>query len=246
MKTALITGAARRVGKDIALFLAHNGWNIALHCRTVDADTRKLEKKLLGLGVNVVLIEAELSDAAAVKKIIPQAKKALGAVTLLINNAAVFEKDTLKNLTPASFALHMQVNLLAPILLSQDFCAQLPARAQGNIINMLDSCEGWSISPDFLSYSLSKQSLEYFTQLMVGVVAPSVRVNAIAPGPTLPGKQDKKDTFAKLAASAPLKRTSSPAEICAAIVFILQSDSLTGQVIALGGGLGALPAKSAI
>jgi NAD(P)-dependent dehydrogenase (short-subunit alcohol dehydrogenase family) len=238
-RTALITGAARRLGREIALSLASEGWDIALHYNSSVKDALELAALIRRGKRKCHLLRADLNDANEVAHVFPALAR-LGVVPqCLINSAAAFEKDTLETFTPESWQLHMNINLLAPLLLMRDFAAHYKGAA-GNIINITDGLSGWSMSSGFLSYALSKQGLAKTTRMLARDLAPRIRVNAVAPGPTLPGKQDKKDTFAKLKKIIPLKQVSSPLEVCHAIRYILSSPSLTGQTLSLSGGMDVL------
>jgi NAD(P)-dependent dehydrogenase (short-subunit alcohol dehydrogenase family) len=181
-------------------------------------------------------VQADLRDAKAAANIIPVLAKKDVTPDCLINNASAFEKDALATLTPEEFHARMDVNLLAPLLLMQGFVAHYKG-SEGNIINITDGMSGWSMSHTFLSYALSKNSLKDATRMLARDLAPTIRVNSIAPGATLEGKQDKKDTFNKLRKIIPLGRTSSPEEINLAVHYILSSPSLTGQILSLSGGM---------
>jgi NAD(P)-dependent dehydrogenase (short-subunit alcohol dehydrogenase family) len=237
--TVLITGSAARLGREIALSMARDGWNIALHYNRSFKEARELVTMLEGLGRKTFLIKADLNAPRAVAGIVSSLAEKGIKLDCLINNAAMFEKDSLKTLTQESFHSHIDANLFAPLMLMRDFAAQYEG-ASGNIINITDGMKGWSMSGAFLSYALSKQALVHATRMLALELAPRIRVNAIAPGATLPGKQDKKDTFAKLKKIIPLGRVSSPLEVCHAIGYILSSPSLTGQILSLGGGMDLL------
>jgi NAD(P)-dependent dehydrogenase (short-subunit alcohol dehydrogenase family) len=171
-----------------------------------------------------------------VARIIPSLTRQDVHLDCLINNAAVFEKDDLATLTPASWQGHMQTNLFAPLLLIRDFAKQYKGSA-GNIINITDGLAGWSVSPTFFSYAMSKLALTDATRMLVRELAPAIRINAIAPGATLEGEHDKKDAFTKLREVIPLARVSAPEEICAAVHYILSAPSLSGQILSLAGGI---------
>ncbi len=235
-QTVLITGAARRVGRAIALSLAEKGWDIVIHYHSGKKHAEELASLIRKRKRQVTLITADLSDARQTAQIIPSLAKRGIKLSGLINNAAVFEKDSLASITPASWQRHMSTNLFAPLQLMRDFAAHYKGH-EGNIINITDGMHGWSLSPTFLSYSLSKLGLANATLLLAVELAPRVRVNAIAPGPTLPGVMDRKDTFAKLKKIIPLARVSSPQEVCDAVQYILSASSLTGQTLLLSGGM---------
>jgi NAD(P)-dependent dehydrogenase (short-subunit alcohol dehydrogenase family) len=166
---------------------------------------------------------------------VPRAVAALGPLGCLVNNASSFENDAVATATRASWDEHIEVNLRAPLVLMQGFAAQLPEAASGAIINMLDQ-RVWSLTPYFVSYTVSKAGLWTLTQTMALALAPRIRVNGIGPGPTLPSPRQSEEQFARQCAAVPLRRGTSPEEIAAAVRFILAAPAMTGQMIALDGG----------
>jgi NAD(P)-dependent dehydrogenase (short-subunit alcohol dehydrogenase family) len=167
--------------------------------------------------------------------LVGQAAQALGPVTLLINNASVFEDDRIETLAPASWRAHMEINLHAPLMLTQAFAAQLPGDLQGQIINLLDQ-RVWNPNPQFFTYSLSKAALWAATQTLAQALAPRIRVNGIGPGPTLPSVHQSAEMFAAEAAHVLLERRAEPADIVAAALYLIDAGSVTGQMIAVDGG----------
>lgn len=236
MTTALITGAARRIGHDIALALAEDGYDLALCIRPnrSDQDGAALKREIEAKGVRVAILPADLADAAAVERLIPDAAAALGPVSLLVNNASMFEADDAATMTYASWNEHMDVNLRAPAFLARALNAQVP-KTGGAIINIIDQ-RVWRPNPLFFSYTMSKMALWDMTRVMAQSFAPAIRVNAIGPGPTLQSTHQTPEDFAREAASTLLGHGTTPAEICAAVRFILASPAMTGQMIALDGG----------
>jgi len=232
---ALITGAARRIGRALALSLAERGYDIAVHYHRSEDAAKSLVDEIEARGRKAVAIAAHLATPEQVEALVPKAEELLGPLSLLVNNASHFARDTLADASYDSFLAHQQVNLYAPMALSQAFAAQAPAGSQ--IINLSDGVYGWSMSPHFFTYSLSKFGLLSLTELLAVGLAPAVRVNAVALGPTLPGVMDKPGMFEKLAGRAPLKRVSSPEEVIAAIEYLMNAPSVTGQVIYLSGGM---------
>ncbi|MDR3499652.1 MAG: SDR family oxidoreductase [Parvibaculum sp.] len=234
--TALVTGAARRIGREIALALAEDGWSVALcirHDRS-DHDAAEVLAEIEAKGVHGLVLKADLRDLAAVEKLIPEAAAALGPVALLVNNASVFEQDDAASMTPASWAEHMEVNLRAPVFLAQALARQVPVGG-GNVINIIDQ-RVWRPNPTFLSYTLSKMALWDATRVLAQALAPAIRVNGIGPGPTLANTLQSQADFEHEVQATILRRGTSPQEICAAIRFILTSPAMTGQMIALDGG----------
>lgn len=234
-RAALVTGAARRVGRAIALALASRGFSIALHCRDSRDDAEQTEADIRALGVNCVILQADLGRESETTQLIPDAVAALGPLGVLVNNASVFERDEVADATRASWDAHIEANLRAPFVLMQAFARQLPADAQGLVVNMLDQ-RVWSLTPHFVSYTVSKAALWTLTQTMALALAPRIRVNGIGPGPTVPSPRQSQAQFDSQCASVPLKHGSSPAEIGAAVLAMLDLPSMTGQMIALDGG----------
>ena len=239
VKTALVTGAGRRIGREIALYLAREGWDVALHYRDSRREAEALAAEIAAAGCKTALLQADLADAVSASALVGRATQALGPLSLLVHNAAVFEKEGLTNFSHEGFARHMAVNLEAPLHLSRDFAAQAPAGSQ--IVCLVDGMEGWSLSAAYLSYALSKQGLREAVRLLARPLAPNVRINGIAPGATMEGSGDTPDSFERLAAKAPMQRTSGPEEIIHALAFLLASKGVTGQVIDLSGGMGLPP-----
>jgi NAD(P)-dependent dehydrogenase (short-subunit alcohol dehydrogenase family) len=236
VKTILITGAAARLGRETALYLAKRGWDVAVHYRHSAKGALQTVDAIKALGRQALAIQGNLQEEGAPTRILQQAVAALGTVTALVNNAATFERDTLATLDSSQFHAHMKINLLAPLMLAKAFAENLGER-EGAIINILDGCEGLSLSPNFLSYSLSKYGLENATLLLAKDLAPNIRVNGIAPGLTLP-KPGEEEMFARLEAALPISKATQPEEIVAAVAFILETPSLTGQILRLNGGAG--------
>lgn len=237
LKHAFITGSAVRVGRAIALHLAKKGWDITIHCHRSVQEAENLAALIKDMGRCADVRRGDLSCLDDVEKLLEYGQP----ISLLIHNASMFEKDGLSNLTQERFFNHMRVNLLAPLLLTQHFAKQLPNGARGDVICLLDGMHGWSISPHYLSYSLSKLGLRDTVQLLASSLAPAIRINGIALGATLPGEQDLPSTFEKIRSLTPLKQTSSPEEVCAAIDFLLASGTATGQIMDLSGGMSLHP-----
>lgn len=235
IKTALITGAARRIGRAIALDLAAHGWRVVIHYHNSRDDAAGLADEICATGSEAAAIAADLGDEEETGRLIARAEAALGPLSLLVNNASVFEKDDFATATRESWDAHMNVNLRAPFVLSQRFAAALGENRTGNIINIVDE-RVWRLTPRFMSYTLSKSGLWTLTQTMAQALAPRVRVNAIGPGPVLPSTRQTQESFAAQARALPLERRTEVGEICRAVRFILDSPSMTGQMIALDGG----------
>lgn len=234
-RNALITGAGRRIGRAIARTLSEEGWGVVLHYRHSAEEVRALADEITASGGRAALVEADLAKTEDVRDILPQAGHALGPLHCLVNNASLFENDTIRSVSPESFHSHINTNLLAPLLLTQDFARQLPDGEQGNVINIADQ-RVFNLRPDFLSYTLSKTGLWTLTQTTAMALAPRIRVNAIGPGPTLANIHQSAADFHAEQQSVPLGYGPTPEEIALAVQFILKAKSLTGEFIALDGG----------
>ena len=234
-KNLLITGAATRVGQDIALYFAKRGWNIALHYFRSSSKARKLKKIIEQNLVKVVLIKADLKSSKQTEKIITLAKKKLGTIDCLVNNAALFEKDDIANFTTKSWNNHLNINLLAPTILTKQFAKQAPKKIVSNIINIIDQ-RIFKLTPFFMSYTISKSGLQTLTKTMAMRLGPNIKVNAIAPGPTIKSKRQTDKHFKNQIKSTLLKRSVKTEDICDAIEFLINNNSITGQIIAVDSG----------
>ncbi len=232
---ALVTGAARRIGRAIASDLAAHGWPIAVHYHRSEGAARDLAAEIEGRGGRAVAFRADLHDEGETAALVATAAAAMGPITCLINNASVFEDDKPDTVTRESWDLHMQVNLRAPFILTQAVARQLPEGRPGNVVNILDQ-RVLNLTPRFTSYTVSKAALWTLTQTLAMALAPRIRVNAVGPGPTLPSSRQTDEQFSRQWSSLPLGRQVTPREICDAVRFILDAPSMTGQMIAVDGG----------
>jgi NAD(P)-dependent dehydrogenase (short-subunit alcohol dehydrogenase family) len=232
---ALITGAGRRIGRALALATAGAGYDIAVHCRQSDADANAVAAEIEALGRRAAVLKADLCDEGEARALVGEAQRALGPVTLLINNASVFEEDRIETFASETWRAHMEVNLHAPLVLSQAFAAALPGGVKGQIINILDQ-RVWNPNPQFFTYSLSKAALWAATRTLAQALAPRIRVNAIGPGPTLASIHQTPELFQAEAANIPLQRRTEPADIAAAALYLIDAPAVTGQMIAVDGG----------
>ncbi len=233
--TVLITGAAKRIGRAIALDLAQHGWNIAVHFNSSQAEAEEVAGEIAAHGVAVDIFKADLADEQACEQLVPAINGKMGPLSCLINNASVFEHDTPETATRQSWDRHMQINLRAPFVLTQGFRAQLPETREGNVINIIDQ-RVWNLTPVFTSYTLSKSGLWALTRTLAQGLAPHIRVNAIGPGPTIKNTFQSQENFDREWQSVLLGRKVDLREICEAIRFILDARSMTGQMIALDSG----------
>jgi NAD(P)-dependent dehydrogenase (short-subunit alcohol dehydrogenase family) len=231
---ALVTAAGRRIGRVLALAAARSGYDVALHHRAAPEDAEATTAEVRALGRRAVALSADLTEAGAPAALLDGAA-ALGPVTLLVNNASLFEPDELETLTPAGLDLHLAANLTAPILLAQAFAARLPEGQRGLVVNILDQ-RVWRPNPRFFSYSLSKAALWSATRTMAQALGPRIRVNAIGPGPTLASIHQAPGEFEAEAAGTLLGRPVDPEEIGAALRYLIDAASVTGQMIAVDAG----------
>ncbi len=245
---ALVTGAAKRIGRAIAIDLAKHGWSVGVHYHRSAPEAAEVVREIEAGGGRAAALRADLSREADAQALIPNAIEALGPLTCLVNNASVFEMDKVETATRASWDAHIDTNLRAPLVLSQVFARRLPADAAGVIVNMLDQ-RVWNLTPYFLSYTVAKMGLWTLTRTLALALAPRIRVNGIGPGPTLPSPRQTTEQFAQQCRNMPLGRGTTLEEICSAVRFILDTPAMTGQMIALDGGqhLGwAQPARGTV
>ncbi len=234
-KAALVTGGAQRIGRAIVLELAGRGWAVAVHYNSSKQAADGLVGEITAAGGRAAAVHADLACEDEAAALTGNAASAIGPLSALVNNASVFEDDSPKTATRQSWDAHMQVNLRAPFLLTQDFAGQVGGGGQGNVINIIDQ-RVWNLTSYFTTYTLSKSALWTMTQTLALALAPRIRVNAIGPGPTLPGVRQSEESFRRQWASTPLSRKVEPEEIGQAVAFILDAPSMTGQMIALDGG----------
>jgi len=235
-KVALVTGAARRIGLTIAKCLAAQGYDLALH--SSETSRKETEAAAAGLalnGVKTFVVAADLSDATEPARVVAAANKALGPLSLLVNNASIFEEDSAAAIDIDLFDKLVAVNLRAPLLLAQYFATQVPAGTDALIVNIVDQ-RVWRPNPQFFSYSVSKAALWWATQTMAQAFAPQIRVNAIGPGPVLPNTPRGAQGFDEEVAGVPLKRAVAETEIAEAVLYLAEARSVTGQMIAVDAG----------
>lgn len=233
--TALVTGAALRLGRAIALDLASRGWRIGVHYQSSAADAAKLVDDIERFGSRAVALKADLTREDQLRGLVQACAEALSPATCLINNAARFEADSIETLDWTGWQVELDVNLRAPIFLTQAFARALPKDSPGCVINMIDQ-RVWRLTPDFFSYTIAKSALWTATQTLAQALAPSIRVNAIGPGPVLPNRRQSQADFERECRATPLGRGATVEEACRAVRFLLDSPSVTGQMIALDGG----------
>jgi NAD(P)-dependent dehydrogenase (short-subunit alcohol dehydrogenase family) len=243
--TALVTGAGRRLGRAMALELARAGHDVAIHYATSAQEAETVAQEVRSLGRTAVTVQADLLHEPDMETLLPRAAAALGApITVLINNASIFEHDTIATATRTSWDRHLDSNLRAPFVLTQALAAQVPdpiadengePQAQGLVINMIDQ-RVLKLTPEFMTYTIAKMGLWALTRTAAQALAPRVRVNAIGPGPTMQGARQSAEHFAGQRAATVLQRGADAQGICDALCYFLTARAVTGQLICVDGG----------
>lgn len=242
---ALVTGAGKRLGRAMALELARQGYDVAVHYSSSRADAEAVVAEITQMGRHAVALQADLIVEDDMQSLVPRAADALaGPLTALVNNASVFEYDNVASATRLSWDRHMESNLRAPFVLTQHFAAQAPKAAmdaggepvaQAMVVNMIDQ-RVLKLTPEFMSYTVAKMGLWAFTRTAAQGLAPDIRVNAIGPGPTLRGGRQSEEHFARQRNATVLQRGADPDDICAALNYLLRAKAVTGQLICVDGG----------
>ncbi|PQO24074.1 short chain dehydrogenase [Rhodobacteraceae bacterium WD3A24] len=242
---ALVTGAGKRLGRAMALYLAGRGHDVAIHYATSREEAEAVAAEARACGVRAETLQCDLLDETATRDLVTRAVAALGGpLAVLINNASVFEHDDIRTATRDSWDRHMESNLRAPVVLTQALAAQAPAarpdeggepQARALVVNMIDQ-RVRKLTPEFMSYTLAKMGLWAFTRTAAQALAPDVRVNAIGPGPTLRGGRQSEGHFARQRASTVLGRGAHAADIVAALGYLMDAPAVTGQLICVDGG----------
>jgi NAD(P)-dependent dehydrogenase (short-subunit alcohol dehydrogenase family) len=234
-RAALVTSGSKRLGQAMALALAEAGFDVAIHYGSSAEEAAATVAAIAQMGRRAVALQADLAQEAQVAGLVGQAAAALGPLGVLVNNASTFERDEWDDASRASWDRHMEANLRAPFVLCQSLARDLPAGAEGVIVNMLDQ-RVWSLTPHFMSYTVSKAALWTLTRTLALALAPRIRVNGIGPGPALPSPRQSQAQFDRQCASVPLRHGTGPAEVARALLAILSLPAMTGQMIALDGG----------
>jgi NAD(P)-dependent dehydrogenase (short-subunit alcohol dehydrogenase family) len=235
-RTAIVTGGAVRLGRALALRLGAEGVHVCLHCHQSGAAAEEALAEIRGAGVRGTVVQADFSRPAdAARSVLEHAQRVLGSIDVLVNSAAVFNPDTLLGLQEADWDQHQNINLKAPVFLSQAFARQVAPEQCGHIVNIVD----WRASrpvPGHLAYTVAKGGLVTATRLLARELAPRIRVNAIAPGAILPPPGEPDAYLDRLAQRIPLRRTGGPGDVADALVYLLRSDFITGEVLHVTGG----------
>lgn len=231
----LVTGGARRIGKAIVEDLAAHGFPVAIHCNRSLDEGEQLAAKITGNGGKACVVRADLADENGARELLQQASSQLGPIRLLVNNASLFEDDRVGNLDMQLWDRHFALHLKAPVILAEEMAKALPEDMDGLIINVIDQ-RVWKLNPQFFSYTLSKTALWNATKTLAQALAPRIRVNAIAPGPTLPSERQNVKDFELQVSRLPLQHAPDLSEFGRTVRYFWESRSVTGQMIALDGG----------
>ena len=242
LRTVLVTGSARRLGRDMALALARAGWQVAVHYRDSHDDAMQTVAECAAISGDSAAFDADFFDEESVRSLVPRVVGHFGRIDAVVNNASLFEHDDAQSFSYVALEAHLRSNTGAPILLSQALHAHLQERvaagdtaAHGAVVNVLDQ-KLWNQNPDFLSYTLSKAALEAANTMLALALAPLVRVVGVAPGLTLTSHMLSQEKFEALHTMSPLGRSSSPEDIAAAVCFALENRAMTGTTLLVDGG----------
>lgn len=235
LRTALVTGGARRIGKAIVEDLAANGFVVAIHAQNSVREAEELARAIGDRGGRATVVQADLTELAAAQGVVAAAAHAIGPLDLLVNSASIFRQDSATAFDAAAWDAHFAIHARAPVVLSQAFADQLPDDAKGLVVNIIDQ-RVWRLTPKFFSYTLSKTTLWTATQTLAQGLAPRVRVNAIGPGPTLASIHQEKADIERQMAAVPLGCGPDLADFGRTIRYLYDTPSITGQMIALDGG----------
>ena len=239
-RVALVTGAAKRIGRHIALAMAQRGWDVAVHFGQSAVEADSLVAEIEAIGRRAVALQCNLANEAEVRTLLARAISALGSVQCIVNNASLFEQDNAFDFVAQTLDKHMQVNLTAPLLLAQALYAATKDGEQACIINLLDQ-KLYNLNPDFLTYTLSKAALQCATTTLAQALAPRIRVVGIAPGITLVSGDQSESNFQLAHQRTPLGKSSTPEDIANTVCFVADSPAITGTTLLVDGGQHLIP-----
>lgn len=239
---ALITGAAKRIGREIALTLARQGWDVAVHYGRSQDEALQVVNAIHQIGRRAIAVQAELGDEEQVRAIVPQVVSQLGRIDCVVNNASLFEADTAFDFSGACLDKHMHANVMAPILLAQALHAAQSSERNASVINILDQ-KLFNLNPDYLSYTLSKAALQNATITLAQALAPLVRVVGIAPGLSMMSGDQSENDFKAAHQLTPLGRSSTPEDIAQAVGYVANARAITGTTILVDGGQHLIPTQ---
>jgi len=234
-KVVLVTGAAKRIGRSIALAFAKRGWDVAVHYGLSTDEAHATVRDIEALGQRAIAVQCDLADEAAVKELLPKTIRELGPVSCVVNNASLFDHDSAASFSVAQLNTHMHTNLAAPVLLAQALYDATPDGAQAVVVNLLDQ-KLFNLNPDFLSYTLSKAALHTATTMLAQALAPKVRVVGVAPGLTMVSHMQSEDEFAATHTLSPLGESSRPEDVAGAVIFVTENRAITGSTILVDAG----------
>lgn len=244
MSGALVTGAGTRLGRAMAIYLAERGYDVAVHYAGSEEGAQDTVETCRAKGVRAEAVQADLLNPDEVEALVPAAARAVGQLSVLVNNASIFEDDDIETATFESWDKHIGSNLRAPFFLTQAFAAQAPEAgtdengepiATGLVVNMIDQ-RVKKLTPYFMTYTIAKMGLWSFTQTAARALAPRIRVNGIGPGPTLQGANQSDEAFAHQRRNTVLERGANPADITGALGYFLDAPAVSGQMLAVDGG----------
>lgn len=239
-KVVLITGAARRIGREIALEMARRGWDVVVHYQRSGDEALAVVREIEALGRRACALDCELTDEATVRQLLARAINILGSVDCVVNNAALFEQDQASDFSYALMERHMRCNLGAPLLLAQALHAATPPDRQSVVVNLLDQ-KLFNMNPDFLSYTLSKAALHSATTMLAQALAPRVRVVGVAPGITMVSGEQSQAGFESAHKVTALGKSSTPADVAAAVCYVAEARAVTGTTLVVDGGQHLVP-----
>jgi len=234
-KSILITGSSQRIGRELCLYFAKKGWNIAIHFNKSKKQAKVLKKEIEKYGVKCICIQGNLLNTKIIKKLVATANKNLGNINCIINNASIFNNDNILNFSEKSWNEHIKINLLAPAAFIKEFSRIKNLSKNKSIINILDQ-RIFKLTPYFFSYTISKTGLQTITKTAAMKLAPTIRVNAIAPGPVLKNKRQTEKHFNKQSKNTLLGKTVKIEDICKTAYLLANSETITGQIIAVDSG----------
>jgi NAD(P)-dependent dehydrogenase (short-subunit alcohol dehydrogenase family) len=235
LKTALVTGGAKRIGAAIVRELAAHDYAVAIHASRSPDDAEALRAQIVADGGKAAVIIGDLTDSGFRENLIAEASRRIGPIDVLVNNASIFQRDSVEHFDEKLFDQHFELHVKAPSILIRDFARLLPESVSGLVVNIIDQ-RVWSPTPNFYSYTLSKAALYMATQTAAQALAPRIRVNAIGPGPTLPAERQTQADFQKQISGLIMKQGAELDEFGRTIRFMHETPSITGQMIALDGG----------
>lgn len=239
-KVALVTGAAKRLGRHIAIAMAQRGWDVVVHYHQSDADAQVTQESIQALGRRAMPLCCDLANATSVARMVPQIMAHFGRLDCVVNNASLFDYDNAQDFSVANLDAHMHVNLAAPLILAQALHRVTPEGQQAVVVNLLDQ-KLFNMNPDYLSYTLSKAGLQTATVMLAQALAPKVRVVGVAPGITLISTKQTQAEFEKAHQMTPLGRSSTPDDISNTVCFLAETPGVTGTTLLVDGGQHLLP-----